>query len=85
MSPLEIREHLRKQPFEPFRLHESDGSSFEVPHPDIAFVTSHTVVIGSRPDEDGLPLRSTYVDPIHITPIEPHTARKSKPSNGKKS
>ena len=67
----EIRAHLRRQPFRPIRVHISDGSSYEVPHPEFAFVSRNEVVIGLDSGDDEIPERSVYCDPIHITRIEP--------------
>jgi len=71
MRPNEIRDHLRKRPFEPIRIFLSDGSSYDVRHPETAFVTQREVVIGLDPGEDELPDRSAYCDPMHVTRIEP--------------
>jgi len=70
MRPDEIREHLRKQPFQPIRVIVSDGSHYDVRHPEFMFVTRTEIVIGLGGD-DALPERKAYVDPIHITRIEP--------------
>jgi hypothetical protein len=66
----QVREHLRKQPFEPFRIHMSDGSSYEIPHPDFAWVTRREVMVGVPPT-DKIPEHAVYCDPLHITRIEP--------------
>ena len=34
MPPEDLRTALRQQPFVPFRLHLTDGRSFDVPHPE---------------------------------------------------
>jgi hypothetical protein len=36
MRPEDILDMLRKHPFEPFRIHRSDGVAFDVRHPDMA-------------------------------------------------
>ena len=36
MTAEKIDEQLHRQPFEPFRIHMSDGSSYEVRHPEFA-------------------------------------------------
>jgi hypothetical protein len=43
-----IRELLKKQPFQPFRMHLSNGHSFEVNHPELALVTRETIIV-SKP------------------------------------
>jgi hypothetical protein len=71
MSPVEIRDHLRQTPFKPFRLCMSDGSSYDVPHRDWVFVSRTTVAVALRLGEDDLADRMVYLDPLHITRIEP--------------
>lgn len=66
----EIRTHLRKQPFRPIRVFVSDGSSYDVRHPELMLVTKTEVVIALDPGDDTVPERSAYCDPVHITRIE---------------
>jgi hypothetical protein len=70
MSPERIREHLRRTPFQPFRIWLSDGSSYEVRHPELALVTRREVVIAVRTAEAELPESSVFCDPLHVTRIE---------------
>lgn len=67
----EIRERIRRQPFEPFRLHVSDGSRYDVLHHDFAlvFMRSVTIAVGA-PTADDYPAKSVDIDPLHITRIE---------------
>jgi len=44
--PDDFLELVRAAPFEPFRIHSSDGSSFDVHHPDMAIVQRSEVTIG---------------------------------------
>lgn len=66
-----IRERIRKQPFEPFRLYVFDGTSYDVLHYDFVFVMRDriTVAIGV-PTADDIPQKSVDIDPLHITQIE---------------
>ena len=38
MSPGEIRSALSSKPFKPFTVYSADQRSFEVPHPEFAYV-----------------------------------------------
>ena len=38
MTAEQLREFVRRQPFEPFTIHMADGSSFKVSHPETLFV-----------------------------------------------
>jgi hypothetical protein len=71
MGADEIRKHLRKQPFQPFRLFISDGATYDVRHPEMFYVSRSEVVIGLDADDAGLPEQSAYVAPMHVTRIEP--------------
>ena len=82
MRPDEIRAHLRKEPFRPIRIYISDGSSYEVRHPEMANVSRTEVVIAMDPGEDGMPESFAYCDPLHITRIEPLDGKKRK--NGRR-
>lgn len=77
MRPDLIRELLRQQPFQPVRVHLSNGSHFDVRHPELMLVTRRQVAIALDAVRDELPERMAYCDPIHITHIEPI------PSNGR--
>jgi hypothetical protein len=76
MRAEEIRSHVRAQPFRPFRVFVSDGSSYDVHHPELIFVTHREVVIAQELGESDIPERSAYVDPVHITRIEPLNGQK---------
>ncbi len=86
MTAHEVKTLMRTRPFQGMRIHISDGKSYEVTHPDMVFVTSTIVQIGLPPLEYGdIPTGgSVYVDPVHITRMEPLTRNGAKRSrNGK--
>jgi hypothetical protein len=73
MRPEELRDHLRRRPFQRFRLILTDGRAFEVRHPELAMVGQSTVAIGlARP---GLPEpvsdRLITVPLVEVLRIEP--------------
>ena len=54
MTGDQIRELIRKAPFQPFRLHLADQRTFEVFHPDFAHVLPnrrHVIVFSSTNEE----------------------------------
>ncbi len=77
----EVRNHLKKSPFQPFRVHMSDGSSYDVPHPDFMLVSRREIVIGTGSTRVGAPAQLVYCDPLHITRIEPRTNGEPSPSD----
>lgn len=70
MAPTEIRRRLNAMPFEPFRVHMSDGSHYDVHHPDFMFITQTRIAIGLDPVHDEIPARSVDLDPLHVTRLE---------------
>ncbi|MFH1110900.1 MAG: hypothetical protein V1790_17130 [Planctomycetota bacterium] len=73
MTAYEIRTLMRARSFQGVRIYISDGESYEVTHPDMVFVTSTIVQIALPPvDDHGIPTGgSVYVDPVHVTRIQP--------------
>jgi hypothetical protein len=66
----QLREFLNAAPFRPFRVHTSDGSVYEVPHHDAAFVTQTKMEIGLDLNADGIARRSVHCAILHINQIE---------------
>ncbi len=78
MRPNDIRAQLRKQPFEPIRLYVSDGATYDVRHPEMALVGQTEVIIAIKVGKDELPAKFAFVDPVHITRIEPLNGTKTR-------
>jgi hypothetical protein len=75
--PLEqLLEWVRRRPFVPFRVHITDGSSYEVRHPDLIMPGARSVVIGIPGPAlpEGVYEHTALVALIHITRIEPLAA-----------
>jgi hypothetical protein len=73
MRPDDILDLLKRQPFFPFRLHLSNGQTYDIRHPEMALVTRAAIVI-AIPGTDAsanYPDRFAIVAPIHINNIEP--------------
>ncbi len=74
----ELIDALRAAPFRPFRLRVSDGTTFDIRHPEMIMVTRHSVVVGileageNGDSQNEYPNieRSTTVDLLHVTQIE---------------
>jgi hypothetical protein len=79
MLPIEIHNYLRERPFTPVRLHMSDGSYFDVRHPEMAIVTATLVYIPVYDNgAEDLP-RVVRCDPVHVTRPEPLKSRPAAP------
>jgi len=73
----DIRAHVRKQPFRPIRVFVSDGSYYDVLHHDFMLIGRTEIVIGLASDPDDFPEEKAYVDPLHITRIEPLNGKRN--------
>jgi hypothetical protein len=65
MNPEELRSVLRQQPFEPFRLVLTDGTGYEIRHPDLLWVGRSTAMVGLT----GEPGQTFYERAVRVTLI----------------
>lgn len=76
MRPEDVREHLVKQPFEPFRIYMLDGETFDVRHQDMCLIGRSSIYVvipdARRP---WMYERLAHCALIHITRIEPWNGR----------
>lgn len=79
MRPDEIRSHLKRQPFQPLRVFISDGASYVIRHPEMAYVTRTDLIISLELGEYDIPERNVHCDPLHVTRIEPFNGAPSTP------
>ena len=75
MNPETLREQIRKQPFEPFRVYLSDGSHYDIRHPEMIAISRRDVAIAIGLGTDELPDRLATCDPLHIVRVEPINGR----------
>ena len=77
MPPDDLRTFLLQRPFAPFRLHLTDGRSFDVPHPENLSITARTAVVGvyQSGHANGQPFAdySETIALIHIVSLTPLT------------
>jgi hypothetical protein len=73
MAPDELVGALRRRPFVPFRITLTEGSTYEVRHPELCVAGRRSAFIGfAAPDDpDHLFERSVTVDLLHIVKLEP--------------
>ncbi len=79
MSPEDLRDTLRNQPFEPFRLVMTDGVGLDIRHPDLLGVGKRVAMVGLT-GEPGQTVfeRAVQVDLLHVIRTEPlHSASQS--------
>lgn len=70
MHPEEFLAAIRRRPFIPLRLHVSDGTAYELRHPEMAMVTRRSVILAISDDPKKLADRSMQIDVVHITRLE---------------
>jgi len=72
MHPDDLLERLRAAPFGPFRLHLSDGATFEIRHPDMSIVqrSKVPVAVPGPKGPDGLALRTVNRSLVGVTRME---------------
>jgi len=71
MNPTKIIEQLKREPFRPFAVCLSDGSKYEIRHPEMALVTRATVAVALVATEEEVPNDMVLCDPLHITQLKP--------------
>ncbi len=71
MDPDELYLKVKHQPFEPFRIHVSDGIAYKIDHPDQIMVGRRSCYVGIAGRSDGPFQRIATVANIHITRLEP--------------
>lgn len=69
----ELLRVLRRRPFHPFRVYITDGSSYEVRHPELCMPGARAVIIGLPSSAYPEPVydRIVDIDLLHITRLEP--------------
>jgi hypothetical protein len=65
-----FKERLNEIPFRPFRIHMSDGKSYDIANHDVALVKRHAVEIGLDPDQNSIAERFVHCAMIHMSRVE---------------
>jgi hypothetical protein len=72
MTPADIRNRTQARPFRPFRIVTTDGTVYEVRHPELVMVGLGSCVIGyAAPYSPGVYERFDIVNMRHIVRLEP--------------
>jgi hypothetical protein len=74
MRAHELRDVLRRQPFEPIRVCLTTGQTYEILHPEFAALTATSLFVGSPSAADELPVRMVQCDLRHVVAVEPVAA-----------
>jgi hypothetical protein len=71
MTTTMFRDLLRQRPFKPFRLVMSSGESYEVRHPEMAWVTKNDIFVGIDVADDGVPADARICPMFRVATVEP--------------
>ena len=71
MEPEELYAKVRHEPFEPFRLHVSDGKVYEIRHPEQIMIGRRSSHVGIGANGEEPFQRIATVSNVHITRLEP--------------
>jgi hypothetical protein len=84
MRPDDVRDKLKLQPFQPFRIRLSNGAIYNVVHPDMILVGRSTIVIGTpAPDLPSGVYDTVTVSLLHVAEFLPMTSSPTPPgTNG---
>src|SRR5437773_4434202 len=79
MSPKGLLQALRKRPFRPFRIEVSDGTTYDVRHPELVMVGLGAVIIGIPAPARAQPVyeRAETVSLGHVVKLVPLGAAKA--------
>lgn len=66
---------LRRRPFVPFRMILSSGTTYDILHPEMMFVSKSGVAVAiydkdQRPSPDEIPIRESLVSFLHVAATE---------------
>jgi hypothetical protein len=71
MRPQELTSLLHQRPFTPFRIHMTNGHTYEIHHPEAMVVSRSHAVVGLRRDEEsGVVDRTELCALLQIVRIE---------------
>ena len=71
MTVQTFRELLTQRPFKAFKLVMSSGHSYEVRHPEMAWLTRTDILVGVNESDEGVPAEFRICPLLHITAVEP--------------
>jgi hypothetical protein len=83
MDAEELYEKVKHRPFEPFRIHVSDGTAYEIKHPEQIMIGRRSSYVGLGRNGEGPFQKIAIVSNIHITRIEPLRENKGKPRSSR--
>jgi hypothetical protein len=71
MTVQTFRELLSQRPFKPFRIVMSSGQTYDIGHPEMAWLTRSDILVGVKETDEGVPAEFRICSLLHVTAIEP--------------
>lgn len=71
MTVQTFQQLMTQRPFKPFRLVMSSGQTYEVRHPEMAWLTRSDILVGIDATDDGVPIEFRICSLLHVSAIEP--------------
>lgn len=71
MTVQTFQQLMTQRPFKPFRLVMSSGQTYEVRHPEMAWLTRSDILVGIDATDDGVPAEFRICSLLHVSAIEP--------------
>jgi hypothetical protein len=71
MTVQTFRDLLAQRPFRPFRLVMSSGQTYDVRHPEMAWLTRTDIYVGVGETDEGVPASARICLLLHVSSIEP--------------
>lgn len=71
MTVQTFRELLAQKPFKAFRLVMSSGQTYDVRHPEMAWLTRASILVGLDQTDEGVPAEFKICSLLHVTAVEP--------------
>jgi hypothetical protein len=82
MRPEDLQAILHTRPFVPFRIHMTDGRTYDIVHPEVVLVLRSRAIIGLRPDPaTNIPDQSEQIALLHIVRISEIPADSTQPAS----
>jgi len=67
----ELQKALRREPFQPFRLHLTNGQTFDIRHQEFAALMRTSDFVGFSSGDDEIPDRMIQCDLLHVVALDP--------------
>jgi hypothetical protein len=77
MTVQTFRDLLNQRPYKPFRLVMSSGQTYEVRHPEMAWLTKSDILVGIGDLDDDVPAEFKICSLLQVAAIEPPSATAS--------